>query len=67
MGRLGTAAPARELIATAAIPAYGFDLWVREEPATRPRPGFSIEAVQARARVNVTCVTPLGEDVDSIL
>jgi hypothetical protein len=37
----------------------------REELATRPRPGFSVEAVQAPARVNVTCVTPLGEEVAS--
>ena len=28
-------------------------------------PGFSTEAVQAPARVNVTCVTPLGEEVAS--
>jgi integrase len=33
--------------------------------ATRPRPGFSTEAVQPPARVNVTCVTPLGEEVAS--
>jgi DNA-binding NarL/FixJ family response regulator len=31
----------------------------------RWRPGFSTEAVQAPARVNVTCVTPLGEGVAS--
>jgi hypothetical protein len=31
-----------------------------------PRPGFSTEAVQTPARVNVTCVTPLGEEVASI-
>jgi hypothetical protein len=31
----------------------------------RPRPGFSVEAVQTPARVNVTCVTPLGEEVAS--
>jgi hypothetical protein len=30
-----------------------------------PRPGFSTEAVQLPARVNVTCVTPLGEEVAS--
>jgi hypothetical protein len=30
-----------------------------------PRPGFSTEAVQIPARVNVTCVTPLGEEVAS--
>ena len=30
-----------------------------------PRPGFSTEAVQTPARVNVTCVTPLGEEVAS--
>jgi hypothetical protein len=33
--------------------------------AARPRPGFSTEAVQEPARVNVTCVTPLGEEVAS--
>ena len=33
--------------------------------ATRPRPGFSTEAVQAPARVKVTCVTPQGEEVAS--
>jgi hypothetical protein len=33
--------------------------------ATRPRPGLSTEAFQAPARVNVTCVTPLGEGVAS--
>jgi hypothetical protein len=33
--------------------------------ATRTRPGFSTEAVQAPTRVNVTCVTPLGEEVAS--
>ena len=33
--------------------------------STRPRPGFSVEAVQTPARVNVTCVTPLGEEVAS--
>ena len=33
--------------------------------ATRLRPGFSTEAVQPPARVNVTCVTPLGEEVAS--
>jgi hypothetical protein len=33
--------------------------------AAGPRPGFSTEAVQAPARVNVTCVTPLGEEVAS--
>jgi hypothetical protein len=30
------------------------------------RPGCSAEAVQIPARVNVTCVTPLGEEVASI-
>ena len=36
------------------------------EPFARlPRAGFSTEAVQTRARVNVTCVTPLGEEVAS--
>jgi hypothetical protein len=30
-----------------------------------PAPGFSIEAVQTPARVNVTCVTPLGEEAAS--
>ena len=30
-----------------------------------PRRGFSTEAVQTAARVNVTCVTPLGEEVAS--
>jgi hypothetical protein len=30
-----------------------------------PAPGFSTEAVQTPARVNVTCVTPLGEEVAS--
>ena len=29
-------------------------------------PGFSTEAVQTLARVNVTCVTPLGEEAASI-
>ena len=29
-------------------------------------PGVSIEAVQSPARVNVTCVTPLGEETASI-
>ena len=33
--------------------------------ATRPRPGFSTEAVQTPVRVNVTWVTPLGEEVAS--
>jgi integrase len=33
--------------------------------ATRPRPGFSTEAVQPAARVNVTWVTPPGEEVAS--
>ena len=33
--------------------------------ATRPRPEFSTEAVQTPARVNVTCVTPPGEEVAS--
>jgi hypothetical protein len=28
--------------------------------------GFSIAAVHAPARVNVTCVTPLGEEVAAI-
>jgi hypothetical protein len=32
---------------------------------TRQRPEFSTEAVQTPARVNVTCVTPLGEEVAS--
>jgi hypothetical protein len=32
----------------------------------RHRPIRSVEAVQAPARVNVTCVTPLGEEVASI-
>ena len=31
----------------------------------RWRPGFATEAVQTAARVNVTCVTPLGEEVAS--
>ena len=39
----------------------------REELAARPWPGFSVEAVQTPARVNVTCVTPLGEEVASTL
>jgi hypothetical protein len=39
----------------------------REELAARPGPGFSVEAVQTPARVNVTCVTPLGEEVASTL
>jgi hypothetical protein len=30
-----------------------------------PRPGFSTAAVHTPARVNVTCVTPLGEEVAS--
>jgi hypothetical protein len=30
-----------------------------------PRPEFATEAVQAPARVNVTCVTPLGEEMAS--
>jgi hypothetical protein len=30
-----------------------------------PRPGFTTEAVQSPARENVTCVTPLGEEVAS--
>jgi hypothetical protein len=29
-------------------------------------PGFSTESVQTLARVNVTCVTPLGEETASI-
>jgi hypothetical protein len=33
--------------------------------ATCPRPGFSTEAVHTPARVNVTCVTPLGDEVAS--
>ena len=37
----------------------------REELAARPWLGCSVEAVQAAARVNVTCVTPLGEEVAS--
>jgi hypothetical protein len=38
-------------------------------PAARalPAPGFSTEAGQPPARVNVTCVTPLGEEVASTL
>jgi hypothetical protein len=28
-------------------------------------PWFSVETVQTAARVNVTCVTPLGEEVAS--
>jgi hypothetical protein len=39
----------------------------REELSMRQRPGFSVEAVQTPARVNVTCVTPLGEEVASTL
>jgi hypothetical protein len=31
----------------------------------RPYPRFSTEAVHTPARVNVTCVTPLGEEVAS--
>jgi hypothetical protein len=31
-----------------------------------PRPGFATEAIQTPARVNVTCVTPLGEEVASM-
>jgi hypothetical protein len=31
-----------------------------------PRAGYWTEAVQAPARVNVTCVTPLGAEVASI-
>ena len=34
--------------------------------ATRPRPGFSTKAVQTPARLNVTWVTPLGEEVASM-
>jgi hypothetical protein len=30
-----------------------------------PPPGFSTEAVHNPPRVNVTCVTPLGEEVAS--
>ena len=37
----------------------------RHEPAAPRRPGFSVEAVQTSTRVNVTCVTPLGEEVAS--
>jgi hypothetical protein len=33
--------------------------------ATRLRPGFSTEAIHTAARVNVTCVTPLGEELAS--
>jgi hypothetical protein len=36
----------------------------RAKPTARPRPGTSTEAIQT-ARVNVTCVTPLGEEVAS--
>ena len=36
------------------------------EASDYPRRGFSTEAVQTAARVNVTCVTPLGEEVASI-
>ena len=59
--------------------AYGYDRWVRKVPhsvygtfrgsggASRAAVAwFSVEAVQASARVNVTCVTPLGEEVASI-
>jgi hypothetical protein len=58
--------------------AYACDLWVRKLPHSVYRtfrgsggaihaaaPGFSAEAVQTPARVNVTCVTPLGEEVAS--
>jgi hypothetical protein len=45
-------------------------VWATTTPvrvlATRPRPGFSTEAVQTPGRVKVTCVTPLGEEVASI-
>jgi hypothetical protein len=37
----------------------------QREPAVAAAPGFSTEAVQTPARVNVTCVTPLGEEVAS--
>jgi hypothetical protein len=40
---------------------------LRKLLAARPWPGFSVEAVQTPARVNVTCVTPLGEEVASTL
>jgi hypothetical protein len=44
--------------------------WPRQGPRSGPawpypRRGFSVEAVQTPARVNVTCVTPLGEEVAS--
>jgi hypothetical protein len=44
--------------------------WPRHGPRSGPAwplpaPGFSTEAVQVPARVNVTCVTPLGEEVAS--
>ena len=38
-----------------------------EKYVPRPRLGFSVEAVQTPARVKVTCVTPLGEEVASTL
>jgi hypothetical protein len=37
----------------------------RRRPKPCPRPGFLTEAVQTPARLNVTCVTPLGEEVAS--
>jgi hypothetical protein len=41
-------------------------LCLRFELSPTPRPRVSTEAVQTPARVNVTCVTPLGEEVASI-
>jgi hypothetical protein len=57
----GTAAP------MAVLPMISsFLVGPRSRPAWRyPRPGFSTDAVQTPARVNVTCVTPLGEEVAS--
>ncbi|GGK61270.1 hypothetical protein GCM10010094_22220 [Streptomyces flaveus] len=36
-----------------------------ETPPPRQRPSPPYEAVQRPTRVNVTCVTPLGEEADS--
>ena len=45
-------------------PAGGVGDWYERRSPSRLA-GFSTEAVQTPARVNVTCVTPLGEEVAS--
>jgi hypothetical protein len=57
-----------------AVHVASIKIWLRDlerhrehGPEPFPSPlGLSTEAVQRPVRVNVTCVTPLGEDVASI-